>query len=378
MPASRYIFGTLPWYSVLVASGICAAILWAMHEEKRMHLPKDTVIDLALCLIPCGIIGARLYYVIFAWDTFASNPLSVFAIWNGGLAIYGGIIGGVLAAILFSRRKHISLLKLLDMVAPGVLLAQAIGRWGNFFNMEAYGLEITNEACQFFPLAVLIPENGAYVWHMATFFYESLWNFLGFLVLAFTRKKMRRDGDILCGYLVIYGGGRLIIEGLRLDSLMSTGGTVRVSQLLSVCLCLIVCALFAVRAVGRKPRLLQWLSGIIASACVLAAWRVLPCPHAPFLGYELVFAVSSVGIAAVSIMLALNAQDTIFHRVRSLLPLIPVIFSLTMRRYLALSGIEQWANDVILCILLTITLLAGACCFYLIANKSAATGRTGG
>ena len=376
MPASRYIFGSLPWYSVLVVSGICAAILWAMHEEKRMHLPKDTVVDLALWLIPCGVIGARLYYVFFAWDTFASNPLSIFAIWNGGLAIYGGIIGGVLAAICFSKKKHISLLSLLDMVAPGVLLAQAIGRWGNFFNMEAYGLEITNEACQFFPLAVLIPENGTYVWHMATFFYESLWNFLGFLFLAFTRKKARRSGDILCGYLVIYGGGRLIIEGLRLDSLMTSGGTARISQLLSVCLCLIVCALFALRAIGRKPRLPQWISGIATAACVLVAWLMLPVPHAAFTGYEMVFAVSSIGIAAVSIMLAMKQDGTVFRRIRSLLPLIPVVFSLIMRRYLALFAIEQWANDVVLCILLTITLLTGTGCFYLIANRSAAD-RTG-
>ncbi len=369
MPSSRYIFASLPWYSVLVVSGICAAILWAMHEEKRMGLPKDTVVDLALWLIPCGVIGARLYYVAFAWDTFAAHPWSIFAIWNGGLAIYGGIIGGALAAFVFSRRRKIALLRLLDMVAPGVLLAQAIGRWGNFFNMEAYGLEVTNEALQFFPFAVLIPENGTYVWHMATFFYESMWNLLGFIAIACTRKKMRRSGDILFWYLLIYGGGRLIVEGLRLDSLMTTGGNARVSQLLSVCLCLLVCGLYAWRAVGRKKKCQAWISGALAGLCMLVACLLLPHPHEAFLGYEVVWMVIACGSALASVMLAMDGGLSVKQRIVSLLPLLPVIFSLLARRALALFAVAAWKNDLLLCILLTVTLLADGCCFYPIANR---------
>ena len=207
MPASRYIFGTLPWYSVTMVSAIVVAILLALREEKRRGLPKDTVIDLALWLIPCGIVGARLYYVAFTWDLFRSRPLAILEIWKGGLAIYGALIAGVLAALVFSRRRKLSLLTLVDMVVPGLALAQCIGRWGNYFNMEAYGLPITNPAWQFFPAGVLIPENGQPVWHMATFFYESLWDLGVFIALQSLRKHCRRPGDLTCWYVVLYGAG---------------------------------------------------------------------------------------------------------------------------------------------------------------------------
>ena len=157
MPASRYIFGTLPWYSVTMVCAILSALLLAQGEEIRRGLPKDTVVDLALWLIPCGIIGARLYYVAFTWNLFRENPIAILEIWKGGLAIYGGLIGGFLAALVFARRRKLNLLTLADMIVPGLALAQCIGRWGNYFNMEAYGLPITNPAFQFFPMAVLIP-----------------------------------------------------------------------------------------------------------------------------------------------------------------------------------------------------------------------------
>ena len=133
-------------------TGILAAIWLAGREERRLGLPRDTVIDLALIVVPCGIIGARLYYVAMTWDLFRSNLVSILYIWEGGIAIYGGVIGGALGAWGYARRKKLPFPKLMDMVAPGLLLAQAIGRWGNYFNMEAYGPEITNPAYQFFPL----------------------------------------------------------------------------------------------------------------------------------------------------------------------------------------------------------------------------------
>ena len=221
MPSSRYIFGTLPFYSVLIVSGMILAIFLASREEKRLGLPKDTVLDLALFLIPISVICARAYYVIFSWDAFRSEPLSVFAVWEGGLAIYGGLIGGLVTVLVFAYIRRISPLTLFDMIVPGVALAQALGRWGNFFNMEAYGLPVENPALQFFPFAVQIPENGFITWHMATFFYESLWDFCVFLVLFLLRKRSGKPGILFLLYSLAYAAGRLVIEELRMDSLMA-------------------------------------------------------------------------------------------------------------------------------------------------------------
>lgn len=246
-PDSRYIFGTLPWYSVLIVAGICAALFVAGREEKRLGLPKDTTVDLALWAIPFGIAGARLYYVAFAWDVFRSDPVSILKIWQGGLAIYGGIIGGFLAGMLFCHRRRLPLTKVMDMVAPALPLAQAIGRWGNYFNMEAYGAPIANPAWQFFPVGVLIPSAAGGTWHMATFFYESVWDLAVFLILMVTRRRMRRSGDVFLWYATLYGAGRYVIEGFREDSLML--GSLRVSQLLSLGLCLAAFVILALRAI---------------------------------------------------------------------------------------------------------------------------------
>lgn len=236
-PSSRYIFGTIPWYSVLIVCGAALAILLAVREEKRAGLPKDTVIDLALWVLPLGILGARLYYVIFSWSQYRDHPLSVLFIWEGGLAIYGGLIAGLLTVVFFCRARKLSILRVCDILVPGVVLAQAIGRWGNYFNQEAFGLPLTNPAFCFFPLGVLIPENGAMVWHMATFFYESSLDFLIFLFLIlFRRTLQRRSGDVFFAYLFLYGAARLIVENFRMDSLYTVSG-IRVSQLLSALFC---------------------------------------------------------------------------------------------------------------------------------------------
>ncbi len=263
MPASRFIFGSLPWYSVLVTAGIAVAFLLCCVEEKRLQLPRDTAVDFALTVIPLGVIGARLYYVLFSLEAYRDNPISVLFIWEGGLAIYGGVIGGILGAWILSRRRKIPLLSLLDMVSPGLVLAQGIGRWGNFFNMEAYGGEITSRAWQFFPAAVQIGEK----WHMATFFYESAADVAIFLGLWLTRRKRTRRGDTFLCYLLLYGAARFVIEGLRMDSLYGFAG-LRISQVLSMLMCLAVCAVCAVRC---RPAcrwcLLLPAVGVIA-ACV--------------------------------------------------------------------------------------------------------------
>ena len=234
VPYSPYIIGSLRWYSVLIVGAIILAMMLCGREEKRLRLPEDTVLDISLLALPLGIIGARLYYVLFQWEYFARDPLAILRIWEGGLAIYGGIIGGAVSVLIIARVKKVNPLTLMDMIVPTVALAQAIGRWGNYFNMEAYGPVITNPAWQFFPAGVLIPDDtGAHAWHMATFFYESMWNLMVFAVLWFViRKRKQHEGVIVLWYALLYGAGRSIIEGLRTDSLLISG--LRVSQVLSL------------------------------------------------------------------------------------------------------------------------------------------------
>ena len=226
------LFGVVSIYGVLIALAVLCAVILCQREGRRRGLPEDIGLDMALWAVPLGVVCARLYYVIFRWDYYAQNPVSILYFWQGGLAIYGGVIGGALGLYLLSRRRRISCLTLFDMAAPLVILGQAIGRWGNLFNGEAYGYPVQSAFWQFFPVAVQV--DG--VWHLATFFYESCWDLAGFIVLWRYRLRARRAGDVFFLYLLWYGAGRTIIEGLRTDSLML--GPIRVSQLLSLALCL--------------------------------------------------------------------------------------------------------------------------------------------
>lgn len=246
IPYSRYIIGRVPWYGVLIASGVLIAVLLCIREEKRLHLRQDTVIDLAFWAIPLGIIGARVYYVIFNWQVFADDPLSVLRIWEGGIAIYGAVIGGLIGVLIFASRRKINPFTLTDIIVPGLALAQGIGRWGNYFNMEAYGREITDSSWQFFPIGVQIPTGSGYAWHMATFYYESCWDITVFALLWFViRKRTRLPGTTTLWYLLLYSTGRFFIEGLRTDSLML--GSFRVSQLLSLGMVITAVTLLLIR-----------------------------------------------------------------------------------------------------------------------------------
>ena len=237
---SRLLFGFVPWYSFLIVLGAAIAIFLAVREEKRAGLKKDTALDFSLIALPSGIVGARIYYVAFSWSQFRNDPLSVLKIWEGGIAIYGAVIAGLSAAWIFSRKRKISFYTLCDLFAPGLILAQAIGRWGNYFNQEAYGLAIQNPAWQFFPFGVQIQAESGLQWHMATFFYESAWNLLVFVFLMIARRKwFKNHGDVICFYSLLYACGRLVIEEFRTDSLYASS-SVRISQLLSVVLCFIV------------------------------------------------------------------------------------------------------------------------------------------
>ncbi|MBQ9833483.1 MAG: prolipoprotein diacylglyceryl transferase [Clostridia bacterium] len=253
------------WYGIIIAVGIVLAIFLASKESKRKKLPADTIVDLALIAIPCGVIGARLYYVLCELDHYIDNPISMLYIWEGGLAIYGAIIAGVIAAIVYSIVKKQSFLRIADCVVPGLVLAQGLGRWGNFFNQEAFGLPV-GENLAWFPLAVRIDGyhtfNGAEClepYHLATFFYESMWCILIFILIWSLRKKFKHDGDAVLTYALLYSFERAIVEGLRGDSLYLGGTDIRISQLLSAIVFLAVLSFFIIRAIKeKKAGYLMW------------------------------------------------------------------------------------------------------------------------
>ncbi|MBN1778142.1 MAG: prolipoprotein diacylglyceryl transferase [Clostridiales bacterium] len=270
IPYSRYVFGSITWYSVLIITGILLAYVLGTRESKRLGLKKDTMLDVVLVSVPFGIIGSRVYYVLMKLDEFTADPVSVLYIWNGGVAIYGAVIGGALSVYVYSRIKKIPFASLLDIVAPGLVLAQAIGRWGNYFNREAFGPVITEKFWQFFPAGVLISEGGAEVWHAATFFYESMWNVLAFLVLWLTRRRMKKRGDVFLWYLALYGCGRFLIEQLRTDSLYLLG--MRVSQIVGLLTCVAVAAVFMAR-LYRSQKGKAFMAYLLL--CLLAFLRTL-------------------------------------------------------------------------------------------------------
>ena len=292
----RVAFFGISWYAILITGAIVIGYLLASGEARRLHLPQDTVIDFLLYAIPLGLICARLYYVAFRFNDYSEDLLSVFNIREGGLAIYGGVIGGLIAARLVSRKHKISMLTLLDVVAPALVLGQGIGRWGNYINMEAYGLRIAEESLQFFPFAVEIPVGDVWYWHMATFFYEFCWDMFVFVLLMVIRNHRRRKGDVFCWYLLLYCSGRTVIEGLRNDSLTFISEFVRISQILSAVAALGVVIYFFLRIRDR-----------ISAVTVVPMVSAVLCIAVAFLGefergaYSFLFTFSQIGLAVLMI-----------------------------------------------------------------------------
>ena len=215
------------WYGIVITLGILCAVLYAHHRAGQFGIRKDDLLDMMMIVLPAAIICARLYYVVFEWDYYAAHPGEIIAIWHGGLAIYGGLIGGLIAIMIYCRVRHIYSLDMLDLVAGAVPIGQIFGRWGNFFNCEAFGGETTG------PWRMVIDkslaEAGA-VGNHPTFFYESAWNTVGLILLHLYAKKRKYRGEILFLYLGWYGVGRFFIEGLRTDSLYLWNTDIRVSQ----------------------------------------------------------------------------------------------------------------------------------------------------
>lgn len=216
------------WYAILIVAAIMIAIIWCKRKDGRFEIKFDDILDLIIFLIPISIISARLYYIIFEMDYFFSNPLEIFNLRNGGLAIYGGIIGGAITIFIFCKIRKIKFLDLLDYIVPVLALGQAIGRIGNYINVEAYGIETT------LPLKMEIIENGITKYVHPTFLYEAIVTFALFIILSQLSKKRKFSGEITYLYIIIYSFVRIFIESLRTDSLMLQN--YRISQILSIVL----------------------------------------------------------------------------------------------------------------------------------------------
>jgi len=231
---------TIYWYGVIIATGALLGIYLAMKEADRLGWEQDTIIDFVVFAIPIAIIFARIFYVVFEWERYADGPFwKVFAIWEGGIAIHGAVLGGVLTAIFFTRFKKISFWKLADIVAPSLILGQAIGRWGNFMNQEAHGGPVSDTAyenfLQYLPDFIMNQMTIDGVMYHPTFLYESVWNILVFILLLLMRKYNPLRGEIFLSYLIFYSIGRFFIEGMRTDSLYIIGD-LRTAQVVSITL----------------------------------------------------------------------------------------------------------------------------------------------
>ena len=220
------------YYGMIIALGLVLAVTYCCRRSKQFGLREDDILDGVLWVTPFAILCARIYYVAFKWADYADDPISALYIWNGGIAIYGGIIGAVIGMVVFCKIRKLRLTALLDLISMGFLIGQSMGRWGNFFNREAFG----GETDVLWKMG-LMNSRGEVVYVHPTFLYESLWNLCGLVILHTLSRRRRYDGQIALGYAAWYGLGRAFIEGLRTDSLY--WGPFRVSQLLAAVSCIL-------------------------------------------------------------------------------------------------------------------------------------------
>ena len=221
------------FYGLIIAMGLILAVCYALRRKEQFGLSEDDLLDGVLWIAPFAIACARLYYCAFEWEQYAANPISILYIWEGGIAIYGAVIGAAIGVIIHCKVfKKISVLATLDLVSLGFMIGQMMGRWGNFFNREAHG-GVTDS---FLRMGLINPVTGQGAYYHPTFLYESLWNLVGFILIHFLSKKRKYDGQVALYYVAWYGLGRAMIEGLRTDSLW--WGNFRVSQVLAAASCL--------------------------------------------------------------------------------------------------------------------------------------------
>lgn len=240
----------LRWYGVIIAFGMLLGFLIANREANKKNMPEGMFIDLMFYIILFSLIGARLYYVFFNLDYYLQDPISIIMVNEGGMAIHGGIIGGILAGWIYCSRKNLSFFQVADIAVPSLILGQAIGRWGNFMNQEAHGGEVTRNFLE----SLMLPEfiiNQMYIdgtYYHPTFLYESIWNIIGFIILILLRPKLK-IGQTLLLYLIYYSVGRFFIEGMRTDSLM-IGDVLRTAQVVSIITVGIALAIWIYRRVN--------------------------------------------------------------------------------------------------------------------------------
>lgn len=258
---------TIRFYGVIIAFGFILAVLFGGRMAYKWKMDLNKMLDVLLYGTVAGIIGARLYYVIFEWDSYKNDLLSIFRIWEGGLAIYGGIIGGIVAAYFVCKKNGLNFLKLLDLFGMSVLIGQGIGRWGNFTNQEAFGINTelpwgmwSEKISNYINLNyATLSANGIDMEASnpvhPTFLYESVWCLLGFLILYIVCKRFRKfDGQLILGYGVIYGLERTVVEGLRTDSLYIAHTNIRVSQVLSLLIAVLCLAITIIKFVQINRR----------------------------------------------------------------------------------------------------------------------------
>ncbi|MDD3224310.1 MAG: prolipoprotein diacylglyceryl transferase [Clostridium sp.] len=223
---------SIRWYGILIATGMLIAIIISNYTSKFNGINYDELLNIILISLPLGIIGARAYYVIFSFGDYINNPLSMFDTRQGGLAIHGGVIAALLSAFIYCRYKKLEFFKYADVAAPSIIIAQAIGRWGNFFNQEAHGGIVSYSFIKHFPLFI---QHGMYIngaYYNPTFLYESIWDLCVFFILFTILKKSKHSSITIFSYLGLYSLGRFFIEGMRTDSLML--GPIRIAQLMSL------------------------------------------------------------------------------------------------------------------------------------------------
>jgi phosphatidylglycerol---prolipoprotein diacylglyceryl transferase len=243
------------WYGLLFATGVLLGTWLAQREAIRRGQDSEQLLNVIVFGVMAGLIGARLYYVLFNWGYYGLRPLKILAVWEGGLAIHGGLLAGGLAAVIYSVCKKLPVLTYLDIMAPSALLGQAIGRWGNFFNQEAFGIPTNLPWKLYIEPHYRPPHLAGYEYFHPTFLYESLWNLLVFAILYFLlrRRLQRVPGTLALYYLGLYSVGRFFVEGLRIDSLML--GPLRAAQVVSlVLIALSLVGLTWVRDAARRPR----------------------------------------------------------------------------------------------------------------------------
>ena len=249
---------TIHYYGAIIALGLVLAVMYSCKRGHEFGLEEDDILDGVLWITPFAILCARIYYCAFSWHEYAANPISVLYIWNGGIAIYGSVIGAIIGMAVFAKIKKVKMMAVVDLILIAFLIGQFIGRWGNFVNREAFGAATDS----FFRMGLFNTRTNAWEYYHPTFLYESVWNMVGFVLLHFLSKKRKYDGQMALSYAAWYGLGRCFIEGLRVDSLW--WGPFRVSQLLAGITCIAAVCILAWQSFRPHDPAKLWVNQVAA------------------------------------------------------------------------------------------------------------------